>query len=79
MSAPSVLLATLGTAALFFALRELQRRTGSRLLAPIVATPALIIAGLLITGVDVGAYEAGARPLSWLLGPATVALAVPLY
>jgi predicted murein hydrolase (TIGR00659 family) len=71
--------ATLGTAALFFGLRELQRRTGLRLIAPIVSAPASLIALLLVTGTDAAAYEAGARPLSWLLGPATVALAVPLY
>jgi len=74
-----VLLSTLGTAALFLGLRELQRRTGAKLLAPIVSAPACLIGLLLLTGSDVGAYEAGARPLTWLLGPATVALAVPLY
>ncbi|SHK24370.1 LrgB family protein [Hespellia stercorisuis] len=34
---------------------------------------------LLLSGVDYDTYNAGARYLSWLLTPATVCLAIPLY
>lgn len=49
-----------------------------------IANPLLIAIGgtivcLLLTGVDYADYSAAARPLSFLLTPATVCLAVPLY
>ena len=46
---------------------------------PLLISIALIIIFLLLFHVDYETYEAGARYLSYLLTPATVALAVPLY
>ena len=57
----------------------LQKKTGSMLLHPILVSVALIILALLATGVPNSAYQQGMRALSWLMTPATVCLAVPLY
>lgn len=46
---------------------------------PLLISIALIIVLLLVFHVDYDTYEAGAKYLSYLLTPATVALAVPLY
>jgi putative effector of murein hydrolase len=56
----------------------LERRTGSSLANPTLIT--ITAAGLLmrVTGVDYLQYSRGLYLLSFLLGPATVALAIPL-
>lgn len=46
---------------------------------PLVTTSALVFALLFFTDTQVVDYQGFAHPLHWLLGPATVALAVPLY
>lgn len=46
---------------------------------PVVMAAALLITVLLVTGTDYPAYFAGAQFVHFLLGPATVALAVPLW
>lgn len=46
---------------------------------PILTSLLLVIAILLLAGIDYRVYFAGNQVLHWLLGPATVALAVPLY
>lgn len=56
-----------------------QKKTKSALCNPILIATALIIGVLLLTGVDVAEYQAGAKPITWLLTPATVCLALPLY
>lgn len=72
---PGVLL-TLGAYQLS---RAVQRRAAGHPLANPVALAALaIIAALQLLHVDYASYASSARFLSWLLGPATVALAVPL-
>ena len=54
--------------------------SGRRLLLnPLLWSVALIIGVLLLTGLPYETYFAGAKPVHFLLGPATVALAVPLY
>jgi len=56
-----------------------QRRLGNMALANPVLIAILLLAGLLrATGTPYSAYFAGAQPVHLLLGPATVALAVPL-
>ena len=52
----------------------LRRKTGWGFMNPL-----LVIAALLVLGVDYGSYSRGAAWLSYLLTPATVCLAVPLY
>jgi predicted murein hydrolase (TIGR00659 family) len=46
---------------------------------PVLLAVAIIAAGLLLTGVDYRSYFQGAQFVHFLLGPATVALAVPLH
>lgn len=49
------------------------------LLNPVVTAVAMLIAFLLITDTSYKVYFAGAQFVHFLLGPATVALAIPLY
>jgi predicted murein hydrolase (TIGR00659 family) len=46
---------------------------------PIPVAVGIVATGLLVTGVDYRTYFQGAQFVHFLLGPATVALAVPLY
>jgi predicted murein hydrolase (TIGR00659 family) len=52
---------------------------GNPLLNPVVTAVALLIALLLATGMPYKNYFDGAQFVHFLLGPATVALAIPLY
>ncbi|MEO1819928.1 LrgB family protein [Pseudomonas sp.] len=66
------------TLAAFLIAVWLYRRSGWLVLQPVLVSVMLIVATLLLCGVDYATYRAGAEPVAWLLGPATVALAVPL-
>lgn len=57
----------------------LQRKTKNPLCNPIVIAILVIIAFLKLTGIPNSQYQAGAKIFSWLLTPATVCLAIPLY
>lgn len=59
--------------------RWAHRRTGSPVLQPVVVAIALISAVLLVFDVDYDRYLAGGSQIGFWLGPATVALALPLY
>lgn len=52
---------------------------GHPLAHPLITTSAIICVALLITQVSVAHYQTAASFLHWLLGPATVALALPIY
>ncbi len=68
------------TLALYLAARLVQRRAGGSPLANTVLLAALpIIALLWFADIGVDRYRTGGQVLLWLLGPATVAIAVPLY
>lgn len=68
------------TVAAYVAAVRLWRRAGrTPLLTPVLVAMALVVAVLELTGVDYETYLVGGRYLSFLLGLATVALAVPLY
>lgn len=68
------------TLALYLAARLVQRRAGGSPLANTVLLAALpIIALLWFADIGIGRYRTGGQVLLWLLGPATVAIAVPLY
>jgi predicted murein hydrolase (TIGR00659 family) len=59
---------------------RLQRAFGRHPLAnPVLIAVMLLAGGLLVTGVDYRDYFQGAQFVHFLLGPATVALAVPLH
>lgn len=56
------------------------RRAGlSPLLNPVLIATVLVVAILVGTGTDYATYFEGAQFVHFLLGPATVALAIPLY
>lgn len=81
--------ASLGTVALYFGARHVAARAASlpgrarrlvvALTLPIVVTSLLVIALVTSVNEDFVRYDEGARPLSFWLGPATAALAVPVY
>jgi len=56
-----------------------QKKTKSALCNPILIGAALVILILLVVKIDPETYQSGASGLSWLLTPATVCLALPLY
>ncbi len=56
-----------------------QRLGGTPLLHPVLLALTLIIGFLYLTGTSYETYFGGAQFIHFLLGPATVALAVPLY
>lgn len=57
----------------------LKKRFKSPLFNPLLISIILTIPVLLLLHIDYQTYYSGAKYLSWLLTPATVALAVPLY
>ena len=56
-----------------------QKKGKSPLFNPILIATVLVIGVLLLTGVTNAHYQAGVSGISWLLTPATVCLALPLY
>lgn len=69
----------LGTLAAYGVALRLQGRTSSPLANPTLLAILVIGTVLEVSGLDYGRYEDATAPLSFLLGPAVVALAVPLY
>ena len=63
----------------FFLGQKLQQKLKSPLLNPILIAMVLVLLFLTATGGSVKDYQAGMGTLSWLLTPATVCLAVPMY
>lgn len=57
----------------------LQKKTGLALMNPILLAILLVIAVLLLFKIPLESYQVGGSYISFLLGPATVSLAVPLY
>lgn len=57
----------------------LKKRLRLAVVNPLLIAIAGTIAALLISGVEYADYAAAAKPLSFLLTPATVCLAIPLY
>ena len=56
-----------------------KKRLRLAILNPLLVAVTLLIALLAALHIDYDAYNAGAKYVSWLLTPATVCLAVPLY
>ena len=78
--AASPLLGLTSTLLAYQASMWLFERCGRRpLLNPILISVAMIVGFLMATGVEYRTYFDGAQFVHFLLGPATVALAVPLY
>lgn len=57
----------------------LKRKTGFAIVNPLLISIIVVIAVLFLFDIDYDTYDAGASWLSYLLTPATVCLAVPLY
>jgi len=74
-------LLSLLTTLLVFALSVRINRAvgGTPLLHPVTLSIAMLIALLLLVDMDYRAYFEGAQFIHFMLGPATVALAIPLY
>ncbi|AJI94177.1 lrgB-like family protein [Yersinia ruckeri] len=70
------LLLTLG---LYFANKILYRRYRSLLLMPLVLTPMVLVLLLVVTHISYQDYIGETHWLLWLLGPVTIAFAVPVY
>ncbi|MDE6628034.1 MAG: LrgB family protein [Muribaculaceae bacterium] len=67
------------TFATFMGAQWLQRRTGLRLLNPILISIAVLICLLFGLGIDYETYSEGGEYIDFWLKPAVVALGVPLY
>ena len=57
----------------------LKKKFKSGIFNPLLISIIITIVVLLVSGVDYEIYNEGAKYLSWLLTPATVCLAIPLY
>ncbi|MGL4478110.1 MAG: LrgB family protein, partial [Aeromonas veronii] len=67
------------TLALYFATRALYRRLPWPIINPVLVPTAVIIGLLLWLDLPLEQYERGSSPITMLLEPAVVALALPLY
>jgi len=67
------------TLLIYFANKRLYRRWHRLLLMPLVMTPMVLVALLVVTHISWQDYIGESRWLLWLLGPATLAFAVPVY
>ena len=56
-----------------------QKKTRSAICNPLLIAALISIAALLLVGMEPQVYASGTAGISWLLTPATVCLAVPLY
>ncbi|WP_407059809.1 LrgB family protein [Comamonas composti] len=68
------------TLVIYLAAMALYRRSGSHpLLIPVFTAVVVVVSLLHLTGTPYESYRHGVSPLGLLIGPATVALAIPLY
>ncbi|MFL9964258.1 LrgB family protein [Paraburkholderia sediminicola] len=67
------------TVALYFASKALYARFKSPWLTPLLAVPAVLAAIIVLAHIPYPVYFQDTRWLMWLLGPATVAFAVPIF
>lgn len=79
LSASPLLHLTLTLVAYQLGLAIYQKGGKTPLLNPVLLAVVLVVAILLVTDTDYEQYFEGARFVHFLLGPATVALAIPLY
>lgn len=67
------------TVLVYLAALRLYRRTGHPAANPVLVAIVVLIAALVAFGVDYESYDRGGRLIALLLGPAVVALGVPLH
>lgn len=56
-----------------------QQKWKLPLFNPTLIGMVLVVVFLLVTGMDTETYTAGAGKISWLMTPATISLAIPMY
>ena len=56
-----------------------QKKCRLPIFNPILIAMILVIAALTVTGLSTDSYQEGVKLLSWLMTPATVSLAIPMY
>ena len=56
-----------------------QRKFRSPVCNPILIAVGIVLIFMAVTGLDNGRYQSGATAISWLMTPATVCLAIPMY
>lgn len=67
------------TVAAFQIGRAVQKKWPSPLCNPTLIGMILVVVFLLLTGMTPADYQAGAGTISWLMTPATICLAIPMY
>ncbi|MFT4172307.1 MAG: LrgB family protein [Rhodocyclaceae bacterium] len=67
------------TIALYFAVKRLHQRYKRVWLSPMIVVPLILIVILLMTHIPYITYASRSHWLSWMLGPATVAFAIPIH
>jgi predicted murein hydrolase (TIGR00659 family) len=77
--AAAVVLSLATTLAVYAAARAFQRRIGSVVLHPVLVSIVVLIVALRMLGIRYEDYDRGGRVLTFLLGPAVVALGLPLF
>ncbi len=58
---------------------KVYKKTNSQVLSPLVSGSLIVLAIMSVFKIDMESYNEGAKMISFLIGPATVVLAVPLY
>lgn len=56
-----------------------QKKWKSPILNPILIGMLMVVIFILVTNIDTATYKAGTDKLSWLMTPATISLAIPMY
>ncbi|WP_059103761.1 LrgB family protein [Shouchella shacheensis] len=79
MKTLTIVLASIGTIAVYLVARSLQKRIPHPLLLPLLVATAFISVMLVIFQIPYETYRFGSDWMTQLLGPAVVALAYPLY
>ena len=75
----STLFGTILSLGAYYAGLKLKQRFRLAIFNPLLISIVLVIAVLAVFDIDYAVYQSSARYLSWLLTPATVCLAIPLY
>jgi predicted murein hydrolase (TIGR00659 family) len=73
------LLAIIATLAVYAAAQRVQRRLKSVWLHPVLVSIVALITALRLLGIEYAEYDEGGRMLTFFLGPAVVALGLPLF
>ncbi|MGL6072034.1 LrgB family protein [Craterilacuibacter sp.] len=67
------------TLALYWLVKRVHQKLNYGWSAPIFLVPVLLVSFLLVSGIPFEHYWQDTHYLTWLLGPATIAFAIPIY